>query len=296
MMRQPWQRTHTTYHSKLLRLTAGAAIATGAAAGGVTTAQAADPWVQNIAASYRIQLAGVKFGKFHFSSNRKGSSYTVSSNAKLKAFFGAFKWRGSASSAGAMTPTGPVPTRYHYGFRKNKKTPKSVSLALADGNAIKVTHTPPRNLKKNRVPVTKKHYKGVLDPMSALIALSTPAEGKGKNPCKQTARVFDGMHRFDIKLTPKGAKRIKLSAGKGFSTKALICNVEPVPIAGHKTGKNYDYIADPKDAEVWLVPAGNGLIYVPYKVVVPTIIGHAVLQATSVTVDLSNKQRLAMAH
>lgn len=259
---------------------------------GPEPALSADRWVKSISASYRIQLAGVKFGNYNFTSTREGRAYKTNSNAKLRAFFGAFKWRGATRSTGTMTSRGPRPTRYVYNYRRNKKKPRTVSVAMARGNATQVVHTPPRNRSKKRIPITKAHYQDVLDPMSAIMALSAPTGDA--EPCRQTVRIFDGSHRFDVRLTPKGRKRIDVKVGTGFSNRALVCRVQHFPIAGHKRGKNSNYISDPKGVEVWLVPAANGLIYVPYRIVVPTLIGSAVLQASSVNVELSDRQRLAL--
>ncbi len=288
-------RRRTSRCAPIMAMVAGTStLITAFAVMGPGKAQAAEPWVKSVSASYRVELAGVKFGTYNFSSTRDGRTYKISSNAKLKAFFGALKWRGAAYSSGTMTSRGPRPTSYLYNYRKNKKKPRTVTVTMANGNATKVVHAPPRNNSKRRIPITKAHYQDVLDPMSALVALSAPV---GTNsPCKQTVRVFDGSHRFDVKLSPKGKQKLNLKRGAGFSNRALVCRIQHFPIAGHKSGKKNSYISDPKGVEVWLVPAAGGLIYVPYRIVVPTLIGSAVLQASSVNVELSDRKRLALLH
>lgn len=257
------------------------------------SATAAEPSVSTVAATYRIQLAGVKFGLYNFSSSQDGDRYSARSNAKLRAFFGAFKWRGSTSSTGRVTSKGPIANRYVYSYRRNKKATKSVTVSMAGGNVTGVAHQPPRPLNKpNRVPLTKKHFASVSDPMSAMMSLSSPPAGT--NPCQRSVRVFDGQHRFNVKLTPKGSKSLDLKGARGFGRRVRVCRVQHRPIAGHKPGKKASYISDPKGTEVWLVPAAGGLIYVPYRIVVPTLLGDAVLQAATIKVTLSDGAKLSL--
>jgi len=255
-----------------------------------TLAQAVPAEVKNVAASYRIDLAGVNFGSYNFTSIHTGADYKVASNAKLKAFFGAFKWRGAAYSSGTIGRAGPVPRSYLYNYRKNKRKPKTVTVTMADGNATTVKHEPPRNRNKRRVAITGKHKFGVLDPMSALVAMSAPANGG--DPCRQTVHVFDGSYRFDVKLSPKGKQRIE--ARRGFSSRIHVCRVTYKPIAGHKRGKSTNYISDPDGAEVWMMPANDGLMYVPYRISIPTLIGSAVLRLHSVKITLADDRVLAL--
>ncbi|MEL7542142.1 MAG: DUF3108 domain-containing protein [Pseudomonadota bacterium] len=250
--------------------------------------------VSRVTANYRIQLAGVEFGKFTFSSRLDGDTYATSSEAKLKALFGAFKWRGAANVTGQTTARGPMPARYAYSYRRNKRKTRSVTVSFSKRRVTSVTLNPQRNLKKGRVPVTEAHKIGVLDPMSALAQLSMPVGGG--HPCKQKIQVFDGRHRFDVALTPRGRRTIETQTRRGFGKQAFVCAVRYTPISGHKTGKKYDYIAEGKAITVLMVPARDADLYVPYRITVPTIVGNAVLQAQNVNVMLRDQRRLALSN
>lgn len=257
-----------------------------------TVATAADDWPRKVQANYAITLAGVKFGQFNFSSSRNGAQYTVASNAKLRAFFGAFKWRGSANSTGAIVNSSPIPATYNYTARKKKKTPRTVAMTMAKRNVTGLTVTPPVNPSKNRVPVHAKDKLKILDPMSAIIALTAPV--KARNPCRQSVSIFDGKHRFDVQLSAKGTKSVGFAPGNGFSSKARVCRVRYVPISGHKTGKKNSYMVDKKGAEVWMIRTADGSMYMPYRIVVPTVLGDAMLQARAINVELANNRRIAL--
>ncbi|MGI9404728.1 MAG: DUF3108 domain-containing protein [Hyphomicrobiaceae bacterium] len=254
-------------------------------------ATAADAWPRTVSASYTVRMAGVKFGSFQFSSKRKGARYAVNSNAKLRAFLGAFKWRGSAASKGTIVNAAPWPKTYSYSARRKKKRPKSVSMGMKNRNVTKLKVTPPPNPKR-RVPLQPEDKTNVLDPMSAIVALTAPS--KGKNPCRQSVAVFDGKHRFDVRLSPKGEKRVDVQQGVGFARTARVCRVRYVPISGHKTGKKNSYIVDAKGIEVWMVPTVDASMYMPYRIVVPTVIGNATLEASAIRVEMSNNRKLAL--
>ncbi|MEO0618684.1 MAG: DUF3108 domain-containing protein [Pseudomonadota bacterium] len=250
--------------------------------------------VSKVTAHYRIQLAGIEFGTFKFSSKLDGDSYVTRSEAKLKALFGAFKWRGSASVVGKTTARGPMPERYAYSYRRNKRKARAITVGYANRRVTGVTLRPKRNLKKGRVPVTDAHKVNVMDPMSALAQLSMPVGGG--HPCKQKVQIFDGRHRFDVAFTPKGRQDIETQRRRGFGKRAFACAVRYTPIAGHKTGKDTSYIAKGKRITVLMVPARNADFYVPFRITVPTVVGNAVLQAQDVNVVLRDQRRLALSY
>ena len=69
----------------------------------------------------------------------------------------------------------------------------------------------------------------MLDPLSAIMALSMTAGGKveGVNPCKrQPMAIFDGKQRFNLKFTAK--RKEAVSDG----TTAFVCGVKYQPISG----------------------------------------------------------------
>jgi hypothetical protein len=166
-------------------------------------------------------------------------------------------------------------------------------MSLVRRNVTALTVKPRPNLNKRRVPLHANDKKNILDPMSAIVAMTAPINSK--QPCRQTVRIFDGKHRFDVRLSPKGTKRIEVRKGSGFLRRARVCRVRYVPIAGHKKGEKSN-IVDTKGIELWLVPTTIGGMFMPYRIVVPTIIGNAVLQVQTVKVELSNNRKIALVH
>ena len=73
----------------------------------------------------------------------------------------------------------------------------------------------------------------------------------------------------------------KVSAEKGYQGRAVVCSVTYQPLAGHRPSRYaIKYLMEQRDMEIWLVPLDNTRIMVPFRIVVPTLIGAAVLEAT----------------
>src|SRR5262249_117637 len=90
--------------------------------------------------------------------------------------------------------------------------------------------TPPPS--SDRVPVTNSNRQGIVDPLTALL-FSADAAGEGLFPeaCRHTLPIFDGHHRYDLKLRFK--RMDKVTAEKGYAGPVVVCSVNYEPIAGH---------------------------------------------------------------
>jgi hypothetical protein len=61
----------------------------------------------------------------------------------------------------------------------------------------------------------------------------------------------------------------------------VVCAVYFTPIAGHVPDRpGIKYAAAQRDMEVWLAPIAGTRVLAPYKVMVPTPVGMAALEAT----------------
>ncbi|MGE0233514.1 MAG: hypothetical protein AB7S46_17195, partial [Flavobacteriaceae bacterium] len=59
----------------------------------------------------------------------------------------------------------------------------------------------------------------------------------------------------------------------------VVCQARYRPIAGHSAGKKeVEYFANETGIELWLAPAGDTGMMVPYRITVPTPIGQGVVQ------------------
>ena len=244
-----------------------------------------------IKASYNIEFAGIEIGKFRFQSTIDSASYSSSGSAKLSALLGAFKWRGSTSSTGVWGRGEPQPSRYAFKYKSNSKS-GSVDMSFSKGSVADRTLDPPSKPSKRSVPLSEGHLKDVLDPMSAVMALTT---GQIDKPCDRKVAVFDGKHRFDLELSYRRKERIKEARPSGEPDIAIVCGVRYIPIAGHKDNKSTRYMAAAKGIEVALRPIPSANILVPYEIRIPTFAGSAVLRSQRVEITTGMKQ-IALVH
>lgn len=245
-------------------------------------------WPNQVRAVYSISFNGFDLGTFVFKSEVRSGKYRLTGDARLSAIFGAFSWRATTRSEGRAFSPRPKPSAYSFNYKSNSKRGR-IDMKFASGAIQKISANPPLGHSSKRVPVERKHLRGVLDPMTAVMALTAGTKG---NPCRRTIPIFDGKQRFDLRLSFKGKRRITNRKAVGLSNFAYVCRVRYVPIAGHKMSRGTRYLAANKGIEVLLVRAPKAGVFVPYEIVIPTIAGTAYL--TSRRIDLIGRGRVAL--
>jgi hypothetical protein len=244
-----------------------------------------------VQAVYSITWNGVEFGTFTFNSDVKDGRYTLSGDAKLSALLGAFSWRGITRSLGAVGAQQPSPSVYAFKFDGNNKTGR-VDMRFKSNAIDKVVSDPPVRNSPGRIPITKTHLRGVVDPLSAVMAVASAGGGKvtDVNPCKRTIPIFDGKQRFDLVFSYLRKERLE-SAGTAF-----VCRIRYVPVAGHKWNDETKYMAANTGIEITLIPVPQANLFVPYKVVIPTQYGEASLASSDVKIDVPGIGRVALSN
>ncbi len=246
---------------------------------GSVAADEKDGFPAKVDAVYSIAWNGMELGNFVFSSAVKNGEYTLRGNTKLSAVMGAFTWSGFTQSLGKVASGKPQPAAYAFSFEGSSKSGR-IDMRFRKSAVTKVTSVPPIQPSPGRVPVTEAQLKGVLDPLSAVMAVTAPVGGKvaGVNPCKRKIPIFDGKQRFDLIFTH--ARNEKLEGADAF-----VCKVKYVPISGHKMNKETKFMASTDGIEIWLIPVPEAKIFVPYYVTLPTPVGAATITSVKVSID-----------
>ena len=269
------------------------ALAVGLVVPSASHAQDAGGFPPKVRAVYRISWNGVDLGKFQFSSDLKGGQYTLNGDARLEAFFGAFHWRGITRSLGTIAGAGPSPASYAFSFDGNDKR-GSVNLNFEGGAVSRVVAVPASGPSPGRVPVTRAHLQGVLDPLSAIMAI-TASKGKrvdGTNPCSRRIPIFDGKQRFDLAFSFKRTAPLS-EIGAKSAHNAFVCRVKYIPIAGYRMNEDMRQMQQASGIEVWMVPLAEANLFIPYYVLVPLSAGTATLTADRVNIDTA-RGRIAL--
>jgi hypothetical protein len=267
-------------------------VASAAALLSPTRSEAGDSWPANVQASYDVNFNGINIGTYDFRSANEGQSYKLDSNAKLSLLLGAISWTGITHASGKLTSDTTKPQAFGFEYQAQSKS-GTTQMAFTNDTVTQVLHTPPPRPKDDIVPVQDQHLKGVLDPLSAVLALSRGTTG---NPCGRRIPIYDGHQRFDLVLSIKGHIQIADRSAGGQPTVGYVCRVRYVPIAGHKSDDQTKYMSQSNDIEIILrhMPAAN--IFIPHQVTIPTMAGSATLVARRVQVTTSGHQQLALSN
>lgn len=261
---------------------------------GTVLADATPPsraWPASVNAIYKVTFNGFDIGDFKFNSSVHGQTYALSGHAELSALLGMFRWTGLTHSSGAVAGEMPKPAGYTFDFRANSRA-GSIKMSFAEGAVSSVSSVPPSPFAPGTVPVRDQHLKNVLDPLSAVMALS---RGRASNPCGRRLAIFDGKQRFDLLLSFRRQERIAETRPSGQPGIAYICRVRYVPVAGHKSDEETRQMAASGGIEVALRPVPSANLLIPYQIKVPTIAGTAVLTAQRVDI-VTTRRQIALVH
>ncbi len=253
-----------------------------------STAQAV--WPVAVAAQYNLSFNGFDVGKYQFQSQFDGKSYKVSADASVSALFGAFKWKGALESKGAIEGNAARPGGYQLSF-KTKSKEGQVKLGFDKTGVNAVTLVPAKPPSPEAVPLKPEHMKNVLDPMTAIVAMTHAA---GAAPCDRKIAVFDGKARFDLQLSLKGVQKLAEKKPSGQPANLIVCRVKYVPIAGHKPKDFANPWVDYNGIEIALRPIPSANVNVPYRLSIPTSIGSAVMTADRIDITAANKSVIAL--
>jgi len=245
-----------------------------------------------ITAVYRVDLAGFSLGDFRLTTQFNGDDYEMRGEGRFSVLEGlVFDWRGTTASKGKFTGSGPEPAMYALNFQGGDES-QQLRMTFDGGAVTQISQVPKRQLNPHVIPTTKEQLEGVLDPMSAafLYARSDNPNGDMK-VCDQTVPVFDGEQRFNLVLKPKRTERLQKNSSTGYSGFAAVCRVKFIPISGYRPDNpGIKLMSQTNDIEVWLVSLPGTEMYVPYRILLPTLVGFGSATSTSFKIQRGAKR------
>lgn len=230
-------------------------------------------------ADYRVTLSGFPIGSGSWTIDVAEDRYTMSASGKSGGFLRAFSsGDGSAAIRGLIAGTRATPTNYTMSIRSGGKLDQ-VQMALAGGAVRSLSVEPPVKPNPKRIPIQEGHKRSIVDPLTAGLAPRAGANGMGPEACSRTTAIFDGRQRYDLALSFKRMDKVR--SEKGYEGPVIVCAVAYRPIGGYEAEKfTTKFLRETRDLEIWYAPVEGTKFLAVYRVVVPTALGHAVLQAT----------------
>ncbi|WP_315836863.1 DUF3108 domain-containing protein [Bradyrhizobium prioriisuperbiae] len=230
-------------------------------------------------ARYEASLAGIPVGKGTWAIDIADDQFSASANGAstgiMKAFAGG---HGTGASQGRIVNGQLAPSNYAATIASDKKS-ETIRILLLAGNIKDTVIEPSPEPSPDRIPVTDAHRRGVIDPMTgSLVRVAGSGELLGPDACKSNNAIFDGRMRYDLRLDYKRLETVKV---RGYQGQVVVCAIYFKPISGYIPERAaLKYLAAQRDMEVWLAPIAGTRVLAPLKVMVPTPIGMAALEAT----------------
>jgi hypothetical protein len=231
-------------------------------------------------AQYEASLAGIPVGKGAWNIEISDDSYAASAVGGTTGILKTIaNGSGSGEAQGRIVNGALVPANYKASTTTSRKS-ETIHITLAGGNVKEFGIDPEPPVDADRIPVTDAHKKGVLDPMTSSL-VRVPGNGDPVSPeaCRGSAAVFDGRLRYDLKLDFKRMETVK--SDRGYHGPVVVCAVYFSPIAGYIPDRPViKYLAGARNIEIAFAPLAGTRVLVPYRMVIPTPLGTAMLEAT----------------
>ena len=283
----PWRvlkdRLSVTSH-RTISLSAGAAprVTASLCAGALLLLAALPPaFAQGrLDAHYEATLAGIPVGKGAWTIDISDDQFSASASGGtaglLKAFSGG---SGTGAAQGRVVNGLPVATNYSASTTTSKKT-EAIRMVLSNGNVREYGIEPAPPVDPDRLPITDAHRRGVFDPMTgSMLRVPGNADPLGPEACRGGNAIFDGRMRYELKLDFKRMETVK--AEKGYQGPVVVCAVYFTPVAGYIPDRAaIKYLAAQRNIEAWFAPIAGTRILVPFRMIIPTPFGTAMLEAT----------------
>ena len=231
----------------------------------------------NLEASYTISFARIRVGDITTTVVMGDSEYAISARGRAGGIIKLLiDGEGSFTARGSIKDDHLVPTTFTSKIVSSAET-SDVTMVLDEGNVkeLEAAPLPSREL----VPVTEANRQGIIDPLTAMLFSTAPtAEGLSRDACRRTLPIFDGRHRYDLKLAFKHTDQV--TADKGYAGPVVVCSVRYEPIAGHRASTPLiKYLSEGREMEVALAPIAGTRMLLPFRVSVVSMLANLVIEA-----------------
>ena len=181
---------------------------------------------------YGLRIGIFSLGRVDLKQQFQGSAYTADSTLQTDGIVNLF-WKSKivAHSSGALNHNRLEPAVYDSLSINHSDRKQQVSLTYGRNAVPMLFANPP--YKTDKYPVTDAQKKSTVDPVSALVLMTTGLSASAKSPCGSVAPVYDGARRYDVTLDYLKTSQIKLDNGL-YEGPAYVCQIHYHQIAGFK--------------------------------------------------------------
>jgi hypothetical protein len=229
-------------------------------------------------ARYGITFARISVGSVSMTADLKESDYTVEMTGRAGGVVRMLvNGEASMRARGDIKDGRPEPRSFTSEIRSEGES-QSVTMAIEEGNVAELAVTPPLGDPSLLVPEADR--RGIVDPLTAMLVPAEAATADlSQDACRHTFAIFDGRHRYDLKLTFK--RMDKVSAEKGYAGPAVVCGLSFQPIAGHRASDALvKYLSEGREMELVLAPVAGTRVLAPFGLSIPSALANLVIWAS----------------
>jgi hypothetical protein len=231
-------------------------------------------------AQYEATLAGIPVGRGAWNIEITEDQYSASAVGGTAGLLKTFaSGSGAGAAQGRVVNGALVSTNYSASTTTSKKT-EAIHMVLNNGTIKEYAIEPEPPVDPDRIPITDAHKKGVFDPMTgSMLRVPGTADPLSPEACHASAAVFDGRMRYDLRLEFKRMETVR--GAKGYQGPVVVCAIYFAPIAGYIPDRPViKYLSAARNIEIAFAPVLGTRILVPYRMIIPTPLGVAMLEAT----------------
>ena len=231
-------------------------------------------------AKYEATLAGIPVGKGVWIVEIGEDQYNATASGGTAGLLKTFTSGSGTGAAQGRVVNGALVAASYFASTTTAKRSEAIHMVLSNGNVKEYGIDPVPPVDPDRIPVTEAHRRNVFDPMTAtLLRVPGTADPVAPDACHAGAAVFDGRMRYDLKLDFKRMETVK--AERGYYGPAVVCSIYFSPVAGYIPDRPViKYLAAQRNIEIAFVPIAGTRFLVPFRMVIPTPLGTAMLEAT----------------
>ncbi|MBW3096532.1 DUF3108 domain-containing protein [Pseudohoeflea coraliihabitans] len=261
------QRVRASRQPALGLLAAASLIVAVMAPAAVRQVQASESYTS----AYSVSFIGIPVATLNFSVRIDGKAFEISGDMATTFLADMLDpTRGNVRSEGQIVDGRFKATRFEVRYQSGSE-PYRATMSLRNGNVRSTTVEPKKKRSGDWVPVSKADMRSIVDPLTSLIF------AKGNTPCPATVPVFDGVSRFDLKLTPKGKRPFRT---EGYAGDTTVCAVRFTPKSGYrKSSSSIEAMRRQSGMEVWFARHPQGGYMAPVYAKVPTKYGNVIIAA-----------------
>jgi hypothetical protein len=231
-------------------------------------------------AHYEATLAGIPVGSGAWSIEIADDQFTATASGGTLGLLKAFTSGSGTGAAQGRVVNGALVSANYSATTTTSKKSEAVHLVLVNGNVREYGIEPPPPVDPDRIPVTEAHRRGVYDPMTgSMLHVPGNADPLGPDACRTGAGIFDGRMRYDLKLDFRRMETVR--SEKGYRGPVVVCAIYFSPVAGYIPDRPViKYLAAQRNIEIAFAPVAGTRILVPFRMIIPTPFGTAMLEAT----------------